>query len=196
MIQIILASKQMVYKVFENVIGALEEIESRESKARKQKALPKSKIQYADQSKRNDLDVCILCFESEFWISYLISIMPIPIDVSMRKRNNIEAAPQQLTSFLQVQRQLETQLVLFEAQMVSCAPEIKEAVRQELTKVTLKWIGTRQENELTNGAVDGYTGHLLRILTEGKTEHPEVFNQMWGFFFILFLHFLMLIIFI
>ena len=52
----------MVYKVFENVIGALEEIESRESKARKQKTLPKSKIQYADQSMRNDLDVCISCF--------------------------------------------------------------------------------------------------------------------------------------
>ena len=51
------ASKQMVYKVYENVIGALEEIETRESKTRKHKPLPRSKIQYADQSLRKDFDV-------------------------------------------------------------------------------------------------------------------------------------------
>lgn len=48
------ASKEMVYKVYSNVIGALEELERRENLQRK---MQRSHVQYADLSKRGDEDV-------------------------------------------------------------------------------------------------------------------------------------------
>ena len=46
-------------------------------------------------------------------------------------------------------------------------------------EATLKWNGTRQRNGLNKTAVDGYTNQLLQILTEGRTQHPEVFYQSY-----------------
>ena len=54
------ASKHMVYGVYENVIGALEEVEGREIKMQNQRKLQRSNIKYADQSMRSNLDVCII----------------------------------------------------------------------------------------------------------------------------------------
>ena len=79
---------------------------------------------------------------------------------------------------VQVQRQLEGQLVMFEAQINSCAPEIKDEVRKQLQAVTLSWAGSRQQNGFQNSTVDVYTTKLLEILTEGKTEHPQAFSEM------------------
>ena len=61
----------MVYKVYENVIGALEEMESRENQHLNQQSLPRSNIQYADQSTKNNFDVSALCWTlREFCILY------------------------------------------------------------------------------------------------------------------------------
>ena len=50
----------MVYDVYQNVVGALEEVEGREIEMQNQRKLQRSNIKYADQSMRSNLDVCII----------------------------------------------------------------------------------------------------------------------------------------
>ncbi|KAH3781084.1 hypothetical protein DPMN_158909 [Dreissena polymorpha] len=122
------ASKEMLYRVYGNVIAMLEEYERRQDG----KQMPKSKIDISDQSWKNDKDV---------------------------------------------QANVESQLVVFEAQLKACPPKVSSELKKELRISTIEWAATRAER-MTDRFSDSdmYISQVFEILVDGRTHH-QIFDE-------------------
>lgn len=82
-----------------------------------------------------------------------------------------------LFDLLQVQAILQTQILILEIQMKTCAPSIRELASEELRETTLKWAAVREEKKIDMSSTDYFAGQIFQVVSKLETTHPLEFYQ-------------------
>jgi hypothetical protein len=74
--------------------------------------------------------------------------------------------------YQKVKSNVETQILLFEAQSKACPPEVRAALLEDLKRKTIAWAAVRSEKGLPeNQETDRYISKVYEILAKGRTDH-------------------------